>query len=53
MIAFVGTDINKIEPILRIAAAFSLSEVIAKRSKFVGDVRRNFNELITNLSKQL
>lgn len=53
MIAFAGTDTNKIEPILRIAAAFALSEVIAKRSKIVGDVRRNFNELITNLSKQI
>lgn len=52
MIEFAGADTNKIEPILRIAAAFGLSEVIAKRSKIVGDVRRNFNELISNLSKQ-
>ncbi len=52
MVEFVGTDIGKIEPILRIAAAFGLAEVIAKRSKIVGDVRRNFNELIANLSKQ-
>ena len=51
MIDFVGADTNKIEPILRIAAAFGLSEVIAKRTKLVGDVRRNFNELISNLSK--
>ncbi len=52
MVVFAGADTNKIEPILRIAAAFGLSEVIAKRSKIVGDVRRNFNELISNLSKQ-
>lgn len=52
MVEFAGADTNKIEPILRIAAAFGLSEVIAKRSKIVGDVRRNFNELISNLSKQ-
>ncbi len=52
MVEFAGADNNKIEPILRIAAAFGLSEVIAKRSKIVGDVRRNFNELISNLSKQ-
>lgn len=51
MVAYVGTDTNKIEPILRIAAALGLSEVIAKRSKIVGDVRRNFNELMFNLSK--
>ncbi len=52
MVEFAGADTNKIEPILRIAAAFGLSEVIAKRSKIVGDVRRNFNELISNLSNQ-
>ncbi|MEI7812120.1 MAG: ATP-binding protein [Ignavibacteria bacterium] len=52
MVKFAGTDTNKIEPILRIAAAFGLSEVIAKRTKFVGDVRRNFNELILDLSIQ-
>jgi len=52
MIEFAGADTSKIEPILRILAAFGLSEVIAKRSKIVGDVRRNFNELISYLSKQ-
>lgn len=52
MIEFAGADTTKIEPILRIAAAFGLSEVIAKRAKIVGDVRRNFNELILNLSKE-
>jgi hypothetical protein len=54
MIEFAGADANKIEPILRIAAALGLSEVIAKSSgiKTQGEVRRNFNELISNLSKQ-
>jgi hypothetical protein len=54
MIEHVGVDTSKIEPILRIVAAFGLSEVIAKESgvKTQGEVRRNFNELISNLSKQ-
>jgi len=54
MIEFAGADTAKIEPILRIAAALGLSEVIAKGSgiKTQGEVRRNFNELISNLSKQ-
>lgn len=52
MVEHVGVDTNKIEPILRIAVAFALGESIAKSSKVVGDVRRNFNELISNLSKQ-
>lgn len=52
MVEFAGIDTNKIEPILRIAAAFGLSEIIAKDSyKNQGEVRRNFNELISNLSK--
>lgn len=52
MVEFAGADTNKIEPILRIAAAFGLSEIIAKDSyKNQGEVRRNFNELIANLSK--
>ncbi len=53
MIRFVGVDNSKIEPILRFAAALGLSEVIAKDSgvRTQGEVRRNFNELITNLSK--
>jgi len=54
MVEFAGVDTSKIEPILRIAAALGLSEVIAKGSgvKTQGEVRRNFNELISNLSKQ-
>lgn len=51
MVEYAGADTNKIEPVLRIAAAIGLAEVIAKRSKIVGDVRRNFNELISHLSK--
>jgi hypothetical protein len=52
MVEFAGADTNKIEPILRIAAAFGLSEIIAKDSyKNQGELRRNFNELISNLSK--
>lgn len=53
MVEFVGADTTKIEPILRIVAALGLSEIIAKRTKIVGDVRRNFNDLISNLSKQV
>lgn len=52
MVEFAGADTSKIEPILRIAAALGLAEVVAKQSKIVGDVRRNFNELISNLSKE-
>lgn len=54
MVEFVGVDNNKIEPILRIVAALGLSEVIAKSSgiKSQGEVRRNFNDLITYLSKK-
>jgi len=52
MVKFAGADTNRIEPLLRIAAAFGLSEIIAKESyKNQGEVRRNFNELIFNLSK--
>lgn len=54
MVKFAGVDTGKIEPILRIAAALGLSEVIAKGSgvKTQGEVRRNFNDLISNLSIQ-
>lgn len=50
MVEHVGVDTQKIEPVLRVAAALGLAEAIAKSSKIVGDVRRNFNELISNLS---
>ena len=54
MIEHVGIDNSKIEPILRIVAALGLSEVLAKESgiKTQGEVRRNFNVLISNLSRQ-
>jgi len=52
MVEFVGVDNSKVEPILRIAAALGLSEVLAKESgvRTQGEVRRNFNELISRLS---
>ncbi|RLD60343.1 MAG: ATP-binding protein [Bacteroidetes bacterium] len=52
MIQFAGTDNSKIEPILRMAAALGLAEIIAKESgaKTQGEIRRNFNELITKIS---
>jgi hypothetical protein len=45
-------DNTKIEPILRIAAALGLSEILARESgsKSQLEVRRNFNELINHLS---
>jgi hypothetical protein len=52
MVEFAGANNDKIEPILRIVAAFGLSEIIAKDSyKNQSEVRRNFNELISNLTK--
>lgn len=52
MVEFAGANTTKIEPILRIVAALGLSEIVAKDSyKNQGEVRRNFNELISNLSK--
>lgn len=52
MVEFTGIDNIKIEPILRIAAAFGLSEILARESgaKTQLEVRRNFNELINYLS---
>lgn len=52
MIQFVGTDNEKIEPILRYTAALGLAEIIAKESgsKAQGEIRRNFNQLITKIS---
>lgn len=54
MIQFIGVDRDKIEPILRIAAAIGIAEVIARSSgvKYASEVRRNINELIgSTLSK--
>ena len=55
MVTFVGTDEAKIEIVLRLAAALGISEVIAKQSgvKTQGEIRRNFNELITTLSEAI
>lgn len=52
MIQFVGTDNEKIEPILRYTAALGLAEIIAKESgsRTQGEIRRNFNQLITKIS---
>lgn len=52
MVQFTGTDNQKIEPILRMSAALGLAELIAKESGATtpGEIRRNFNELITKLS---
>jgi len=52
MVQFTGVDNSKIEPILRMAAALGLAEVIAKESgaKTQGEIRRNFNELISKIS---
>lgn len=48
MSRFAGTDNTKIEPILRIAAALCLSEIMARDSgvKLAGSIRRNMNELL-------
>ncbi|WP_316851594.1 ATP-binding protein [Pedobacter agri] len=53
MVEYVGTDNGKLEPVLRMAAILAISEVLAKESgiKTQGEIRRNFNELIYNLSK--
>lgn len=52
MVEFVGIDNSKVEPVLRMAAALGLAEVLAKESgvKTQGEVRRNFNELLTRLT---
>lgn len=52
MVEFAGTDSSKIEPILRIVAAFGLSEVVAQESKAKSqrEIRRNLNELINHLT---
>jgi len=54
MVEYAGTDNIKIEPILKMAAAMGLAEIIAKESgaKTQGEIRRNFNELITKISQK-
>lgn len=53
MVEYAGTDNTKIEPILKMAAAMGLAEIIAKESgaKTQGEIRRNFNQLITKISQ--
>lgn len=53
MVEYAGIDNSKIEPILYIITALGLSEVIAKESgaKTQSEIRRNFNEIISKLSK--
>ena len=45
---YCGTTADKIEPILRIAAALALAETNARDSgeKYAGTVRRNLNQLL-------
>lgn len=52
MTQYVGADSAKIEPILRLAAALGLAEIVATESgsKSKSEVRKNLNELITILS---
>ena len=53
MVQYAGVDSVKIEPILKMAAAMGLAEIIAKESgaKTQGEIRRNFNQLITKISQ--
>jgi hypothetical protein len=54
MIRFGGTDADKIEPLLRIAAAIALAEISARESgvKHAGTIKDNINDLLrTALSK--
>jgi Histidine kinase-, DNA gyrase B-, and HSP90-like ATPase len=54
MVEFAGDDHKIIEPILRLAVALGLSEIIAKKSGApITEVRNNLNELLNgSLSKQ-
>jgi Histidine kinase-, DNA gyrase B-, and HSP90-like ATPase len=54
VVEFAGIDNNKIEPVLRIAAALGLSEILARESgsRSQLEIRRNFNELISHLSNR-
>lgn len=53
MVEYAGAENSKIEPILKIMAAMGLAEIIAKESgaKTQGEIRRNFNQLITKISQ--
>ena len=50
---FAGVDASEIEPLLRVAVALGLAEIIARSSgvKYAGTIRKNFNEIIKALSK--
>lgn len=52
MVEYAGIENGKIEPILKMAAAMGLAEIIAKESgaKTQGEIRRNFNQLLTRIS---
>ena len=49
---FSGVDGSNVEPLLRVAAALGLAEVVARNSgvKYAGTIRKNFNEIIRALS---
>lgn len=51
---FCGTDCEEIEPLLRVAAALGLAEVVARDSgvRQAGTIRRNVNELLRNALHQ-
>lgn len=53
VVHFAGADKNKLEPILRIAAAIGLAEETAREVgvKQAGLIRKNLNKLITSISK--
>ena len=54
VVQFAGTDKNKLEPILRIAASIGLAEETAREAgvKQAGAVRLNLNKLLTAIAKK-
>jgi hypothetical protein len=54
VLQFAGADKNKLEPILRIAAAIGLAEETAREAgvKQAGTVRMNLNKLLTAIAKK-
>lgn len=55
MINFTQANVDQLEPILRIAAALAVSEVLARQAgvKGAGTIRRNINELLTEVMANL
>ncbi len=55
MITFAQTDANDIEPLLRIAAALAIAEVLARRAGVgaAGTIRRNMNEILREALSRL